>query len=75
MARFYSEVSCSSNHSKATNRGFKDLSAHIRGWNVGVLVECDGDGIADDVIRVYETGGTGDSGTRRLIAELQGPTK
>jgi hypothetical protein len=57
MARFYCNVQ--GNRGEATRMGTpaSGITAHPRGWNVGVRVEGHAEGEAD-VFRVYLTGGS-----------------
>ncbi len=60
MARFYGEIKGRA-ASKATREGDEDsgIEAHIRGYDVGVKVECFKSRISDiDVCKVYMTGGS-----------------
>ncbi len=67
MARFKGDV-CGT-RGQASRLGNAGLTAHLRGWNVGVEVVCIGraDG---DVIEVYETGGSHDPRQKRLLATV-----
>ena len=56
MSKFYGEMRGAAKNS-VTRRGHNKLSAHLRGWNKGIKVECSvEDGI--EVYKVYETGGS-----------------
>jgi len=72
MARFYGEIH--GTRGCATRLGHRAMESHIRGWNVGVRVECrieDG----QDVIEVYETGGSHSPSSKRLLARIAEPEK
>ena len=58
MSRFYGEVKGS--RGKASRMGGikSGFWSHIRGWNVGVEVNCHVDEDGKDVITVYRTGGS-----------------
>lgn len=71
MAQFYGEIQ--GNRGLATRMGTKDsgMSAHIRGWDVGVRVEVQHvDG--RDIIRVYSTGGSNNPSVTKVLAEVTG---
>ena len=71
MAHFYGTVNGSAATS-GTRCGSKrsGMSAHIRGWDVGVAVELHYDADNDaDVVRVYRTKGSRNCLDRTLIAE------
>ena len=56
MSKFYGEMRGAAKNS-VTRRGHNKLSAHLRGWNKGIEVECSvEDGV--EMYRVYETGGS-----------------
>lgn len=59
MARFYGDLKEQA-RTPGTRRGNAKtgLVAHIRGWNVGVKVDCAIDENGKDVIRVTRTGGS-----------------
>ena len=71
MSQFYGEVRGSA-RTVATRRGNRSsgLSAHIRGWDVGVQIVCQViDGV--DVIEVYRTGGSNDPRNLQLLARIE----
>ena len=70
MARFYAEIE--GNRGRASRQGTEKsgMWAHIRGWDVGVSVDCRANDDGTDTIYVYETGGSNAGGRARLIAEL-----
>ncbi len=70
MAHFFGEVWGSGGAGSRTGTKKTGIQAHIRGWHVGVHVcirHIDG----KDVVRVYRTGGSGASGLRELVAEIE----
>ncbi len=71
MAQFYGDVQ--GNRGQATRMGTKGsgMSAHIRGWNVGVRVELSHEG-GVDVVRVFRTAGSNGSMYKNntLLAEF-----
>lgn len=69
MSRFYGTVEGIAK-TPASRRGHKNLEAHIRGWNVGVNIECGVDEDGNDIIKVYKTGGS-NSPSGQLIAILK----
>ncbi len=57
MAQFYAETQGSRGPVTRTGTKQSGMTAHIRGWDVGVRIECQNiDG--KDVITVYRTGGS-----------------
>jgi len=66
MAQFYAEIQ--GNRGMASRMGTKTsgMWAHIRGWNVGVKVECYHDDNGKDVIYVSATNGSNDPGSKPL---------
>ncbi len=75
MARFYGELRGKA-ATTATREGSErsGLWAHLRGWDIGVVVFCD---VVDgcDVIKVYETGGSNNPSLSKLIATVEGPAE
>lgn len=63
MSHFYDSIQ--GNRGEATRCGTKDsgMTAHIRGWNIGVAVSLYVDSKGRDVVQVYRT--TGSSGCDR----------
>jgi len=71
MAQFYAEIQ--GDRGAATRKGNKKsgLFAHVRGWNIGVRVECrheDG----KDVIEIHRTGGSNRPATQGRIMIYEG---
>lgn len=68
MAHFYGSMQGA--RGEATRCGTKasGISAHIRGWNVGVRVSCYVDGNGRDVIEVRRTAGSNGGGMEECIA-------
>lgn len=58
MAQFYGHMQ--GNRGTATRMGTKDsgITAHIRGWNVGISITCHVDDKGNDVCVAHETGGS-----------------
>ena len=70
MSRFYGTIE--NNRSELTKCGHKDgLKAHVRGWDVGVYVDCFVSDKGVDTLRVYRTGGSNHPENKILIAELE----
>ena len=72
MSQFYASVT-GSRGSTVTKTGDKStgMHAHIRGWNIGIKVNCihhEG----KDIIRVYKTSGSTGSKSDKFIAEYKG---
>ena len=57
MSKFYSEMRGAARKT-VTRRGHSHLSAHLRGWDKGIRVECSEDDSGREVYKVYETGGS-----------------
>ena len=70
MAQFYASIQ--GNRGQATRMGTKNsgIQGHIRGWDVGVAVECSVDKDGHDVCYVYATQGSNDARARRCIASV-----
>ena len=69
MAHFYASIQ--GNRGQGTRAGTANsgLSAHIRGWRVGVAVECVYDEQAGkDIITVYRTRGSGNPSKQEIVA-------
>jgi hypothetical protein len=59
MSRLYASIDSDSRKTQATSRGHRHISAHVRGWEVGVQVEAAIDNDSDeDVFAVYVTRGS-----------------
>ena len=60
MARFYGDVQ--GNRGEATRMGTPSsgISAHIRGWSIGIKVSCYVDEDGRDFCEAYPTGGSSD---------------
>lgn len=70
MAQFIGEIQ--GHKGRASRLGTKSSGfyAHIRGWDVGVEVECShSDGM--DIIEVYKTSGSNGNGNRKLIKTIE----
>jgi len=74
MAQFYAEIK--GNKGVATRQGSKSsgLTAHIRGYDVGVKVFCEHrDG--QDIITVWRTGGSNNPAIKDIICEIDDSDK
>lgn len=72
MAQFY--ASMQGNRGQATRMGTKNsgLTAHVRGWNIGVRV-CLTHRDGEDVVTIYRTNGSnGHSSAEEVIGEYRG---
>lgn len=70
MARFFAEIVGNRGIASRVGTERSGMWAHVRGWNVGVEVQClDVGGV--DVIRVYKTGGSSAARNSILLAELR----
>lgn len=70
MARFYGSMKGSRGQTTRMGSPASGMTAHIRGWHVGVRVEIvDNEG--KDQIIVYRTGGSNEPETGEILAEVQ----
>lgn len=72
MSRFYAEIQGNRGRASRMGAASSGMWAHVRGWNVGVEVQCRAQG-ERDIIDIYETGGSNRTGARRLIASIEHP--
>ena len=72
MARFYGEIQGKAK-TRATREGTEQsgMWAHIRGWNIGVYIECEVDEQGKDTIRVYKTYGSNNPYDCKIITTLK----
>ncbi len=70
MARFYGEIQGSRGNVTRIGTPQSGIWSHIRGWNVGVYVNCYSDG-DKDIIEIYETGGSHKADNRKLIKRIE----
>ena len=66
MGKFYGEMS-DSGRNTVIMRGHSHLSTHLRGWNKGIRVECSEDDSGKEVYKVYETGGSNNPSSDKLV--------
>ena len=66
MGKFCGEMS-GSGRNTVIMRGHSHLSAHLRGWNKGIRVECSEDDSGKEVYKVYETGGSNNPSSDKLV--------
>lgn len=66
MGKFYGEMS-GSDRNTVIMRGHSHLSAQLRGWNKGIRVECSEDDSGKEVYKVYETGGSNNPSSDKLV--------
>lgn len=71
MSRFYGNIT--NNRSTVTKCGHKDgLTAHIRGWNLGIRVDSYINEQGQDSFRIYKTFGSNNPSNVDLIADISG---
>jgi len=72
MSQFYGSMK-GSGALDVTRQGNKNsgLTAHIRGWDQGVYIECTVDGDGKECISIYITGGSNHPERREPIEELE----
>lgn len=71
MAQFLGEVEGQRATVHTIGSKKSGITAHVRGWNVGVKIYCEVDANGNDTIRVYETGGSNSPSNVRLLAEIK----
>ena len=70
MSRFYGSIDAPGRKPiTRCGHGTQGIEAHIRGWNVGALVDCVAVG-KEDSIHVYATGGSNDPLVTQHIATI-----
>lgn len=72
VARFYGIIKGRSK-TAVTRLGSErsGLTAHVRGWNVGVFIRCEVDEDGKDTLRIYRTKGSNNPTLQELIAEIK----
>ena len=70
MARFFGEVTGGRGTSSRIGNVKSGMVAHIRGWNIGVRVECRVDEHGNDQLSVFVTGGSNKSRRESLVSEV-----
>lgn len=70
MSALYSSISSDSARTEATRRGHRRITAHTRGWTVGVTVEGSLDGAGHETFEVYVTSGSNGGPADSLIGRV-----
>jgi hypothetical protein len=70
MARFYGELKGARGRASRLGTASSGMSAHIRGWDVGVRVQLSMGPDGNDLVQIWATGGSNGLTNERLIAEL-----
>jgi hypothetical protein len=70
MARFYAEMQGNRGMISRMGTPKSGLWAHIRGWHVGIFVHCSVGPEGEDVLKVYKTGGSANSGETTHIVTV-----
>lgn len=70
MSRFYGEVKGSRGKASRMGGVGSGFWGHIRGWNVGVEVDCRVNDDGEDEFTVWKTGGSLDKLPRVIIAQI-----
>jgi hypothetical protein len=69
MSKLYASIDSDARKTQATSRGHHDLSAHVRGWDLGIETSAH---VRPDngrvEIRVWITGGSNAARSQRLLA-------
>ena len=70
MARFYASIQ--GNRGEATRMGTPSsgIEGHIRGWNIGVKVQCLVNSEGKDEVRVWVTGGSNYSTSVEMVGKF-----
>jgi hypothetical protein len=78
MAHFYADVKGGRKEKTATGTINSGLTAHIRGWDVGVRIECTHESVTVkgkkkeiDICKIYRTGGSNSPASGTLLAVAQ----
>ena len=70
MSSLYASIDADASKTQATRRGYRNISAHVRGWDSGVEVDARHDETGD-TFDVYVTTGSNGSGSRLLVGSVQ----
>ena len=70
MSRLYASIDSDARKTQATSRGYHNVEAHVRGWNLGVRVAARTCG-DDDVFDVYVTAGSNGGASDVLVATIE----
>ena len=74
MAQFYAEIQGNRGAASRTGSKASGMSVHIRGWHVGIRVNCHYDeATGQDVVTVERTGGSAGHGRSEHLATLKHP--
>lgn len=69
MAHFYGSMHGGRGEQTCTGTKSSGMVAHIRGWNVGALVQLTHDeATGEDRVEVWRTGGSNKAGRQELLA-------
>lgn len=73
MARFKADISGSRGTASRLGTAASGMSAHIRGWNLGIRIyaDCDSDNREADGFTIYATGGSNDPSESKLIGYVR----
>jgi len=78
MARFYGDIKSDKGLVTKTGTAASGIMGHIRGWNIGMRVECSAEDIGTgkkkkevDVCRVWKTEGSNNAAKGKLLAEVK----
>lgn len=70
MAHFYGQMQGGHGVASRCGTASSGLWAHVRGWNIGVMVDAV-ETEEGDVMRVYATSGSSATGERYLVGEVK----
>jgi hypothetical protein len=71
MSALYGSIETDAAKTNVTRRGHKAMSAHIRGWEVGVRIEARHDKEKGDTFAIFLTHGSNGAGTDTAIGEVE----
>lgn len=70
MSRFYASVQGDVNKKTITKCGHRQMTAHIRGWDIGARIEMGIDEQGEDTVKIYVTSGSNGKKPDKLLAEV-----
>ena len=71
MSRLYGSIDADASKTQATRRAYRNISAHVRGWNEVIRIVARVDSNDRETFEVYATSGSNGGGSDRLIFTLE----